>query len=50
MNRQTRGTSLIADTTRTMPHTPRAVSLNDEVLSELKILSVFDDDIARDCT
>ena len=41
---------IIADTARTMPHTLRAVDRNDEVLSALKMLSGFDDDIARDCT
>ncbi|CAB0533509.1 IS110 family transposase [Corynebacterium diphtheriae] len=38
------------DTARTMPHTLRAVDRNNEVLSALKMLSGFDDDIARDCT
>ncbi|CAB0532627.1 IS110 family transposase [Corynebacterium diphtheriae] len=33
-----------------MPHTLRAVDRNNEVLSALKMLSGFDDDIARDCT
>ena len=41
---------IIADTARTMPHTLRAVDRNDEVLSSLKMLSGFDDDLARDCT
>lgn len=41
---------IIADTARTMPHTLRAVERNNEVLSALKMLSGFDDDIARDCT
>lgn len=41
---------IIADTARTMPHTLRAVDRNSEVLSALKMLSGFDDDIARDCT
>lgn len=41
---------IIADTARTMPHTLRAVDRNNEVLSALKMLSGFDDDIARDCT
>lgn len=41
---------IIADTARTMPHTLRAVDRNNEVLSALKMLSGFDDDIACDCT
>lgn len=41
---------IIADTARTMPHTLRAVDRNDEVLSSLKMLSGFDDDLAHDCT
>ncbi|AIU31380.1 Transposase-like protein [Corynebacterium ulcerans] len=41
---------IIADTARTMLHTLRAVDRNSEVLSALKMLSGFDDDIARDCT
>ncbi|MGV0409426.1 IS110 family transposase [Corynebacterium resistens] len=41
---------IIADTARTMPHTLRAIDRNNEVLSALKMLSGFDDDIARDCT
>lgn len=45
-----RDTFIIADTARTMPHTLRAVDPNSEVLSTLKMLSSFDDDIPRDCT
>lgn len=41
---------IIADTARTMPHTLRAVDRDNEVLSALKMLAGFDDDIARDCT
>ena len=41
---------IIADTARTMPHTLRSVGRNSEVLSALKMLSGFDDDIPRDCT
>lgn len=41
---------VIADTSRTMPHSLRTVDRNNEVLSALKMLSGFDDDIARDCT
>lgn len=41
---------IIADTARTMPHTLRAVDRDDEVLSALKMLSGFDDDIAKDAT
>lgn len=38
---------IIADTARTMPHTLRAVDRDNEVLSALKMLSGFDDDIAK---
>lgn len=41
---------IIADTARTMPHTLRAVDCDNDVLSALKMLSGFDDDIAKDCT
>ena len=41
---------VIADTARTMPHTLRAVDRDNEVLSALKMLAGFDDDIARDCS
>lgn len=41
---------IIADTARTIPHTLRTVGRNSEVLSALKMLSGFDDDISRDCT
>lgn len=41
---------IIADTARTMPHTLRAVDRDNEILSALKILSGFDDDIAKDAT
>lgn len=41
---------IIADTARTMPHTLRAVDRDNEVLSALKMLSGFDDDIAKDAT
>lgn len=41
---------IIADTAHTMPHTLRAVDRDDEVLSALKMLSGFDDDIAKDAT
>lgn len=45
-----RNAFIIADTSRTMPHTLRADGRNSEVLSVLKMLSGFDDDISRDCT
>lgn len=41
---------IIADTARTMPHTLRAVDRDNEVLSALKMLSGFDNDIAKDVT
>lgn len=41
---------IIADTARTMPHTLRAVDRNSEVLSALKVLSGFDEDLAREST
>ena len=41
---------IIADTSRTMPHTLRADDRNSEVISPLKMLSGFDDDISRDFT
>ena len=41
---------IIADTARTMPHTLRSVDRSNEILSALKMLSGFDDDIAKDCT
>lgn len=41
---------IIADTARTMPHTLRAVDRDNDVLSALKMLSGFDDDIAKDAT
>lgn len=41
---------IIADTARTMPHTLRAVDRDNEVLSALKMIAGFDEDIAHDCT
>ncbi|GAA1198525.1 IS110 family transposase [Brevibacterium paucivorans] len=41
---------IIADTARTMPHTLRAVDRNSEVLSALKVLSGFDEDLACEST
>lgn len=41
---------IIADTARTMPHTLRAVDRDSEVLSALKVLSGFDEDLAREST
>ena len=41
---------IIADTARTMPHILRAVDRNSEVLSALKMIAEFDDDIVHDCT
>ena len=45
-----RNAFIIANTSRTMPHTLRADDRNSEVFSALKMLSGFDDDISRDCT
>ncbi|AXR74011.1 IS110 family transposase [Auritidibacter sp. NML130574] len=41
---------IIADTPRTMPHTLRAVDRDSDLLSALKVLAGFDDDLARECT
>lgn len=41
---------IIADTARTMPHTLRAVDWDSELLSALKVLAGFDDDLAREST
>lgn len=41
---------IIADTARTMPHTLRAVDRDSDVLSALKVLSGFDEDLAREST
>src|SRR5699024_2058229 len=41
---------IIADTARTMPHTLRAVARDSDVLSALKVLSGFDEDLAREST
>ena len=37
---------IFADTARTMPHTLRAVDRDSDVLSALKVLSGFDEDLA----
>ena len=41
---------IIADTARTMPHTLRQVDRDNEILSALKILSGFDEDLAHETT
>ena len=41
---------IIADTARTMPHTLRAVDRDNEVLSALKVLAGFDEDLAHETT
>ena len=41
---------IIADTAQTMPHTLRAVDRNSDVLSALKVLSGFDEDLVREST
>lgn len=41
---------IIADTARTMPHTLPAVDRDSDVLSALKVLSGFDEDLVREST
>jgi hypothetical protein len=41
---------IIADTTRSMPHTLRSVDRDSEVLAALKVLSGFDADLTHECT
>ena len=41
---------IIADTARTMPHTLRQVDRDSEVLSALKVLAGFDEDLANETT
>lgn len=41
---------IIADTARTMPHTLRQVDHDNEVLSALKVLAGFDEDLAHETT
>lgn len=41
---------IIADTARTMPHTLRQVDRDSEVLSALKVLAGFDEDLAHETT
>lgn len=41
---------IIANATRTMPHTLRHVGRNNEVLSALKVLAGFDEDLAHETT
>lgn len=41
---------VIADAARSMPHTLRAIEVDDEVLTELKMLVGFDDDLAAEVT
>lgn len=41
---------IIAGTARAMPHTLRAVDRDSDLLSALKVLAGFDDDLARECT
>ena len=45
-----RGAFIIADTARTMPHTLRQVDRDSEVLSALKLLTGFDEDLAHETT
>ena len=41
---------IIADTARTMPHTLRQVDRDNEILSALKVLAGFDEDLAHETT
>lgn len=41
---------IIADTTRTMPHTLRSMDRDSEILSTLKVLAGFDEDLAHETT
>ena len=45
-----RDAAVIADAARTMPHTLRALRLDDERIAELTVLSGFDDDLAQQIT
>ena len=45
-----RDAAVIADAARTMPHTLRALKLDDETIAELTVLSGFDDDLAQQIT
>ena len=45
-----RDAAVIADAARTMPHTLRALKLDDETIAELTVLSGFDDDLAGQIT
>ena len=45
-----RDAAVIADAARTMPHTLRALKLDDERIAELTVLSGFDDDLAQQIT
>jgi transposase len=45
-----RDSYVIADAARTMPHTLRRVSTDDETLAELTVLAGYDDDLAAQAT
>jgi transposase len=45
-----RDAAVIANAARTMPHTPRALQLDDETIAELTVMSGFDDDLAGQIT
>jgi len=45
-----RDAAVIANAARTMPHTLRALQLDDETIAELTVLSGFDDDLAGQIT
>ena len=45
-----RDAAVIANAARTMPHTLRALKLDDETIAELTVMSGFDDDLAGQIT
>jgi transposase len=45
-----RDAAVIANAARTMPHTLRALQLDDETIAELTVMSGFDDDLAGQIT
>jgi transposase len=45
-----RDAHVIANAARTMPHTLRALKVDDETIAELTVLSGFDDDLAQQIT
>ena len=45
-----RDAAVIANAARTMPHTLRALKIDDETIAELTVMSGFDDDLAQQIT